>query len=198
LFTLAPGEGTTVGILFSGLRAGISTGLITIATDFAQQKIPVVITVHSPGAMFSLDFVVPPPFKAIRHGGEIFSTLTLAHLQGGYVDVQYVIMNAANTPVFKETHVVKVANELILEKTILVPASLREGSYAFGVVVNYKGETKSATTLFSVQHSPPSEPVYEEPAPSGNLRGVVLIVLLLCLFLLHFLMNKKARSRATL
>ena len=190
-FTLRPGEEASTVVTMAAERAGITTAVITVETALASKQIPVLLDVQSPGAFYDLVLTLPQQFKVVRPGAEIFSTLVITNLDGGFVDVQFVLMDATNTIVYKEQENIDVDNTLAIEKTFHIPASLLPGTYAYGAIVHYKGETKTKTQLITVKHTAPRQPVLEQPRQQPRTTLFILIVLVFFIGLQYLLLKRK-------
>mgnify|MGYP001565448898 CR=1 FL=1 len=191
-FTLRPGEETSTIITMTPERAGITTAVITVETALASKQIPVLLDVYSPGALYNLVLTLPQQFKVVQPGTELFSTLVINNLDGGFVDVQFVLMDATNTIIYKEQANIDVDNTLTIDKTFSIPSSLLPGTYAFGAIVYYRGETKTKTQLVTVKKVlSPRQPVLEQPRQQPRMTLFILIVLLGFIGLQYFLVKRK-------
>lgn len=191
-FTLRPGEATSTIVTMAAERAGITTAVITVETSLASKHIPVLLDVQSPGALYGLALTLPSQFKIVKPGADLFSTLVITKLDGGFVDVQFVLMDATNTIVYKEQENIDVDNTLTIDKTFHIPASLLPGTYAYGAIVHYRGETKTKTQLITVKNTAPQkQPTFEQPQQQPRMTLFILIALLSFIGLQYLLLKRK-------
>ena len=191
-FVLSPGEESVVKVSFKGAKLGIFTGVITIKTDLSEKKIPVVIEVETPGANFGVELIVPKQFKSIKPGAEIFSTLKLTKLAGGFIEIDYVIMNARNDVIYQEDETVEAENEISVERTMKIPSFITSGTYAFGAVVRYKGETKTRAQLITLKELPRAiKPTLEQPEQLTPKKSTILIIVILFMVVIQYIFRRK-------
>jgi hypothetical protein len=191
-FRLVPSEEREITVILRSGQNNINTAKISIKTSFAEKIIPVVTEVQSQNALFAAELVIPPGFKAIKPSGEIFSTTTISPLEGGHLDLRYVLIDANNKIVYEEREQVKATNMLIVEKTFRVPTYLEEGTYAFGVIATYKGETQVDSTLITIKSSA-KQPTLEQPLPPPR-KSYVLLLAIIFFMLVHHIMKKRIRK----
>jgi hypothetical protein len=195
-FSLRPGEEKVITVLFQDMIEDIQTALITISTLYSQHYIPVVVSMESADSDFFADLVVPPAFSTRPVGGDLFSSLTLTDLDGGEVELQYVIVNAASEILHEETDVVKVREKVTIDKTMTLPSTLLPGTYVYGVIVTYKGTIVTSHQFFTVEASSPIEPSFEQPAPPAP-RGMVFLFILIVVLGLHLYFKRRGEKILT-
>ena len=191
-FVLSPEEESVIKVSIKGIKLGIFTGVITIKTDLSEKKIPVVVEVETPGADFGAELIVPKQFKSIKPGSEIFSTLKLTKLAGGFAEITYVIMNAGNDIIYQEEEDIEVENELSVDRTMKIPSFITPGTYAFGAVVHYKGETRTKAQLITLKESPRIiKPTLEQPEQLPPKKSTILIVVILLMVIIQYIFRRK-------
>ena len=196
-FTLSPGEERVLKVIFSPIRVGINTAFIAVKTPYSEKQVPIILNVQSPGALFTVSLSIPDFSKAIQPAGTISSTLSLGNMNRGFADVHYLILDAKNSIVYEERENIKVINEISVKRSMRVPSFLKPGSYVFGVMVQYKGETKSASQLFTIlgPRAALLEPTLESPKPTSNGKGIFIVIFIICAALVHYYLAwKRKRS----
>lgn len=191
--TLRPGEEAATTLTIEPLKRGIFTAVIKVKTEFASKQVPITIDVYSPGAAFDIILNIPQQFKTVKPGAELFSTITLSDLDGGFVDVNFVIMDAASNILHQEREILQVKNTITIDKTISVPAFLLPGTYAYGVIVQYQGETKTKTQLITLKEAhAKKQPTLEQPQQQPK-KSLVVTIVLIFFIVVHYLIIRRRR-----
>ncbi len=192
-FSIRPGEEKIITIVVRSDKPGISVGRITVSSRFGGQKeIPVIINGISREVSFSLEVNIPEQFKVISPEGEILMDISLEGLKGGYVDMSYIIKDASNRGIFRENELLPVKESMSFQKTVKVPRELKPGSYVIGVQVNYKGQTKVASSFFTVAKDAPIK--VEEPTAKKNNGALMLFVFIVILSGLHIFFARQKKE----
>ncbi len=192
-FTLSPHEEQALTLTIEPLSPGLKTAIITISTTFSEMKIPVILDIQSKDATFSLQMSIPSAFIRVQPESDIFTTLNIANLNGGFIDLHFAVINAASKILYEERENIKVTNSITIDKTLHLPSYLKPGTYALGIIVNYKGTTRTTSSLFTITSTDQqTTPSVEQPSPPSTKATILLIII--CVFIIHAIMARKIKK----
>mgnify|MGYP000241715991 CR=1 FL=1 len=182
-FPLVPNQEHIQHLLFESTDPGIYSGKITVVSAFGTAVIPVFLKVISPFTTFDLALDIPSSLTRIQQQEPLLFRVTLDNLEGGFVELAYVVKDAANNDLLTLTEVLPVNTHEIFEKTVQLPSTLPPGTYLIGVIARYKGMTNVDTQLFKIT----TEQVIrlEEPTSFTNMYLLIFMFILVIILFVY-------------
>ena len=118
---LAPGESVEVVLTFVAEEEGVFIDVIRIRSSLVEKAVPIIISVSSRGADFSLLFNLDEDSYVVGPEGQIESSLVAEGLHGGSMELRYVMMDAEGKILHEEIAEVDVVDKMSILKSMRVP-----------------------------------------------------------------------------
>lgn len=176
-FVLGAKESKDIEIIFKdGLgEVEVYVGYLIIETSFAQEKIPIVLTVEDPSHAFAIIQSSLPKYDRVYPGGKLGLEIKVFDLLGANINTigaNYYLKN------FEDELIISGEEDLVVggSKTELIDIenNLEKGDYVFVTSIDYRGTKSISNYLFSVSDK-------EDSFFSSNIK--ILIIFLLVFFL---------------
>jgi len=190
---LAPGESVEVVLTFVAEEEGVFIDVIRIRSSLVEKAVPIIISVSSRGADFSLLFNLDEDSYVVGPEWQIESSLVAEGLHGGSMELRYVMMDAEGKILHEEIAEVDVVDKMSILKSMRVPSFFVEGSYVVGVIAAYGGEVQVVSRVFTVKEGL-AGPSREEPKVLEGERGVWVFIVIALGIALHVFMSRRIKK----
>ncbi len=180
------------------LMPGVYTDEVSISSDKATKKIPVVLEVESKGDVVFDSTVEVLKRSSIYAGGDFFANVKVHNLGSTYdsVSVTYSIKDLAGNIIYEEVEVLNVREPVQIGKSTFLPIDIAVGTYIFSVIARQGQSYACATETFSIVDNPSLSPSAAEKDYSKLIGFFVILFLIASVILLSYYWNKRVFSEA--
>ena len=190
--TLRPEEETILILTIYTENIDTYTGLLTFEDDYLQTQLPTIIIVNPKEINYLVAVTIPPPFKTVQPGKEVFAKIRVTKLTRGSLVLHYLLKDMRDRIIHEEYERIGVKNELAIDKTIKLPDNTELGEHAFIATVDYQGTSLSDADTFVVAQETPLQK--EQPQQTKKDNKIILLLLLIFLILIAQLLLHKIRK----
>jgi len=184
-FDLASEETLYINISFSNkndLDEGVYVGSLNILSEESSRQLPVILEIESDDVLFDANLALYP--SDISLGDDVSAEVKifdLSQIGTSNVEIEYFIKDFSNELIFSEKENIVVNNQILKTKAIVLPESIKEGDYVFGVVLKYKNSIGTTSTFFRIGE-------YIKSSSSGFFDNNILMLVIIFVFVILILL----------
>lgn len=154
--SLSPEERKDINLVFSNSKkmpSGIYLGKIQISDSYTKKEIPVILEIESDEVLFDSSLNLYPSDKKYP-GDKLTAEVKISDLNRigkSSVKVSYFIKDFDSNVIYSDTENLVVNNQVLVTKSITLPADIPKEDYVLGVVLEYKDSTGTSSAFFKIE-----------------------------------------------
>lgn len=192
-FSVGAGESKSVEVLFYGddKEPGVYVGKLIVEAG-SEKVIPIILEVQSENVLFATNLEVAASYKEVFQGGDVSVSTRLFNLNDTFlhdVTMSYFVKGFGGETIVAEVETTVVGTEVSVSKSVVLPADVEFGDYAFIVVSRFEDSVSTSSYLFSVVEDEEEESF--AMGDFGYFALIVVVFLVLIVMLIIYLMYER-------